>query len=211
MEQGAALPEVALTAWTNLVAEGRLEAGETVLISGAASGVGTFAVQLAKALGARVLVAGRTLSRLEALLPLGADGCVVLGEELPEKVREVTAGSGADLVLELVAGEHLPRNLSALAPQGRLVLVGLMAGGRAEVNLGDILRRRLSVRGSVLRSRSREDKAQLVSSFQEFAGPLMARGELQPVIDRVFPFDQIAEAYTALREGGVLGKVVVRV
>ncbi|MDY7094744.1 MAG: zinc-binding dehydrogenase, partial [Acidobacteriota bacterium] len=123
MEQGAAVPEVALTAWTNLVAEGRLEAGETVLISGAASGVGSFAVQLAKALDARVLVAGRTLSRLETLLPLGAEACVVLGEDLPQRVRELTAGSGADVVLELVGGEHLPRNLKALAPRGRLVLV----------------------------------------------------------------------------------------
>lgn len=210
-EEGAALPEVALTAWTNLVAEGGLKADETVLVSGAASGVGSFAVQLAKALGARVLVSGRNRPRLEALVPLGADACITLGESLPAEVRELTSGRGVDLVLELVGGPHLPRSLVSLAPRGRLVLVGLMAGARASIDLGAVLRRRLHLVGSVLRSRPRAEKARLVSSFWAFAEPLIASGRLAPVIDSVYPFARIAEAYEALRRGGVFGKVVVRV
>lgn len=206
---GAAIPEAGVTAWTNLVAEGGLRAGGTVLVAGAASGVGTFAVQVARELGARVLVAGRSAARLERLLPLGAEAWCLLDDDLPRRVRELTGGAGADLVLDLVGGEHLPRLLAALAPRGRLVLVGLMAGARAEVDLALVLHRRLSIVGSVLRSRSREEKAEVVAAFGAFALPRLAAGRLRPVVDRVLPFDRIADAYAALERGGVFGKVVV--
>lgn len=207
--EGGAIPEAGLTAWTNLVAEGGLEPGETVLISGANGGVGSFAVQLAAALGARVLAAGRDLERLEPLRGLGAAELLVLDDDLPARARAATGGRGVDLVLDLVAGDHLPRLLAALAPRGRLIMVGITAGRRAEVDLGLILRHRLRLIGSVLRPRPRPEKAALVTAFAGFALPRLAAGELRAVVDRVFPFERAAEAYAALEAGGVSGKIVL--
>lgn len=209
--EGAGLPEAALTSWTNLVVEGGLQAGETVLIAGAASGVGTFAVQLARELGARVLVAGRSLERLERLRALGAEGCLPLSDELPQRLREGNGGRGADLVLDLVGGPWVAVHLAALEPRGRLVLVGLLAGARAEIDLRAVLSRRLSLIGSVLRSRSREEKAALVAGFAGFALGRLAEGRLEPLIDRTFPLERVAEAFAALEAGGILGKVVVEI
>jgi len=224
-DEGAALPESCLTAWTNLVVEGGLDvetpldpdrmdrsersALRTVLITGANGGVGTVAVQIAAELGARVLAAGRSLDRLEPLRALGADALLVEGDGLSADVRDLTRGRGVDLVLDLVGGPHLDHHLGALENRGRLVLVGLMAGGRAGIDLGQVLRRRLVLVGSVLRARSRDEKAELVAGFSRFAGPRLADGRIRPVIDRVLPFDRIADAYGALEEGGVTGKVVV--
>lgn len=207
--EAAALPEAGLTAWTNLVAEGGLVAGETVVVTGANGGVGTFAVQLARELGARVLAAGRDPDRLEPLRALGAAELLTLGPDLAQRVAALTGGRGADLVLDLVGGEHLPALLAALAPRGRLVLVGLMAGARAELDLGAILRRRLRLIGSVLRARSREEKARLVAAFAAFALPRLADGRLRPIVDRTFPFARIADAFAAFARGGVAGKIVV--
>jgi len=206
---GAAIPEAGLTAWTNLVAEGGLAAGETVLVTGANGGVGRTVVQLAHALAARVLAAGRDPGRLAPLRALGADELVLLGADLPDAVREATGGRGADLALDLVGGEHLPRCLAALADCGRCVLVGLMAGPRAELDLADLLRRRLRLLGSVLRARPGEEKARLVAAFAVFALPRYADGRLTPQIDRTFSFGEIAAAYAHLALGGVEGKVVV--
>ncbi|MEM9291694.1 MAG: NAD(P)H-quinone oxidoreductase [Acidobacteriota bacterium] len=210
LEQAAALPEVGVTAWTNLVHEGQLQAGETVLITGAASGVGTFSVQLARELGARVLVAGRSRERLERLRELGASGTVLLGEGFEDEARQVAGEQVIQLVMDLVGGEHLPRSLKVLENRGRLVLVGLLAGVRAELDLADLMRRRLVVRGSVLRSRSREEKAQLVRAFADFALPRLKDGRLRPVVDRVLPFEEIASGYESMLAGGLWGKVVLK-
>lgn len=207
--EAAAIPEAAITAWTNLVVEGGLRPGETVLVTAAASGVGTFAVQLAHELGAHVLVAGRSLARLEPLRELGADGACLLGEGLPGAVRELNRGRGADLALDLVGGPGLRHVLDALAPRGRLVLVGLMGGARAELELDAILRRRLRLVGSVLRSRTRAEKAELVRGLWQHAAPRFADGRLRPVVDRVFPFAEVERAYAALAAGGVSGKIVL--
>ncbi|MFN7962824.1 MAG: NAD(P)H-quinone oxidoreductase [Thermoanaerobaculia bacterium] len=209
--EAACLPEVALTAWTNLVAEGGVEAGETVLITGAASGVGTFAVQLARELGARVFAAGRSLARLEALRPLGASACFELSEHLGRELRSANGGRGADLVLDLVGGGWLASVLAALEPRGRLVLVGLMAGARAELDLGLILARRLRVQGSVLRPRSRAEKARLVGQFLRFGASRLDDGRLHPQLDRAFAFDQAALAYGYLEASAGVGKVVLAV
>ena len=205
-EEGAGLAEAAITAWTNLVAEGRLAAGERVLVSGATSGVGTLVIEIAKALGAVVVAAGRDRQRLEVSRRLGADAVVLL-EELPRAL----AGIGeADLIVDLVGGEHLPRLLASLAERGRLVLVGLMAGRSAAVDLGLVLRRRLEIRGSVLRPRSRSEKAALVAAFTAFAAPRLERRELLPRIDAVYPFERVAAAYAHLEHDRPLGKVVLR-
>jgi putative PIG3 family NAD(P)H quinone oxidoreductase len=209
--QGAALPEAGLTAWTNLVVEGDLQAGETVLITGASGGMGTLFVQLAHELGARVLAAGRSRERLEPLSALGADGLLLLGNDLPERVREQNGGRGVDLVIDLVGGDGISTRLAALRERGRLVLVGLLAGRKVEVDLGDLLSRRLRLLGSVLRARPREEKARLVAGFADFALPRLADGRLRPVVDRVFPFEDVAGAYAALAAGGAAGKIVLAV
>lgn len=209
-EDAAGLPEVAITAWTNLVFEGGLKEGETVLVVAAASGVGTFAVQLARELGARVIVAGRTLKRLERLKLLGAEACVVLGDDLVRQARAANDGRGVDLIMDLAGGADLGRRMDALADRGRCVLVGVLAGTRTDLDLADLLRRRLRLIGSVLRARSREDKAKLVKDFHDFAAPRLEDGRLRPVIDRVLPFEDIADAYRQLEAGGVWGKIVLR-
>jgi NADPH:quinone reductase-like Zn-dependent oxidoreductase len=209
--EGAAIPEAGITAWTNLVAEGKLQAGETVLVTGATGGMGTFAVQLARELGARVIAAGRDPERLERLRTLGVQEVCLSGPNLGQQVREATGGRGADLVFDLLGGPHLNGHLAALRDGGRLVLIGLTAGPRADLDLGPVLRRRLRILGSVLRARSREEKARLVADFAAFALPRLKDGRLRPVVDRVFPFEQSAEAYGTLGREPVFGKIVLRV
>ncbi|HUP25168.1 MAG TPA: NAD(P)H-quinone oxidoreductase [Thermoanaerobaculia bacterium] len=209
-EQAAGVPEVALTAWTNLVYEGRLERGQTVLITAAASGVGSFAVQVARELGATVIAAGRSRERLEALLELGADELVELGSGLAARVSDANGGRGVDLALDLVGGQVFADLLACVRDRGRIVLVGVLGGTQSTIDLGLVLRRRLRLVGSVLRSRSRAEKAGLVASFADFGLPRLADGRLLPVIDQVLPFARVAVAYRDLEQGGVFGKVVLR-
>jgi putative PIG3 family NAD(P)H quinone oxidoreductase len=209
-EQAAGVPEVALTAWTNLVYEGRLERGQTVLITAAASGVGSFAVQVARELGAMVIAAGRSRQRLEALLELGANELVELGSGLAARVSGANGGRGVDLALDLVGGQVFADLLACVRDRGRIVLVGVLGGTQSTIDLGQVLRRRLRLVGSVLRSRSRAEKAGLVASFADFGLPRLADGRLRPVIDQVVPFARVADAYRDLERGGVFGKVVLR-
>jgi putative PIG3 family NAD(P)H quinone oxidoreductase len=210
LSEGGALPEAGLTAWTNLVAEGELQPGEAVLVTGATGGMGTMFVELARELGATVIASGRDPERLARLAELGVATTVPAGEELPQRVRAATGGRGADLAIDLVAGEGFAGHLAALRDRGRLVLVGVTAGSRVELELGQVLRRRLRVLGSVLRARSREEKARLVAAFADFALPRLADGRLRAVVDRTFPFKEAAAAYEALRSGGLFGKVVLQ-
>jgi len=207
--EGGAIPEAALTAWTNLVVEGKLQAGETVLVTGATGGMGSFVVQLARELGARVLAAGRSHERLEMLRGLGIDEVCLEGANLAGQIREATGGRGVDLVIELTGGAETASHLAALAPRGRLVVVGLVGGRKAEMDLGLILGKRLRVIGSVLRARPREEKARLVADFSAFALPRLRDGRLRPVVDRVIPLERAAEAYQAVERGGAFGKIVL--
>jgi NADPH2:quinone reductase len=207
--EGGALPEAGLTAWTNLVAEGGLVTGEVVLVTGASGGVGSFAAQLARELGARVIAAAQDGQRLERLRELGVEELMIDDDGLPSRVREATGGRGADLVFDLVGGRRLPAHLAALKKGGRLVLMGMLAGRTAELDLEALLRRRLRIIGSVLRSRSRDEKARLVAGFGAFALPRLREGRLRPVIARVLPLEQAALAYAALADGGGFGKIVL--
>ncbi len=207
-EEASALPEAALTSWTNLVVEGKLHPGETVIITGATGGMGSFAAQLARELGGRVVAVGRNAERLARLRALGI-GTVSTDDELAAAVRELSDGRGADLVVDFVGGARLAERMNQLRGKGRLVLVGLSAGVRVDLDLRPILSRRLRLVGSVLRPRSREEKAQLTAGFAEFALPRLADGRLRPVIDRVLPFEEIAAGYATLGAGGVLGKIVL--
>ena len=208
--EGAALPEAGLTGWTNLVVEGGMVAGQVVLVTGASGGMGSFAVQLARELGGRVIAAARDRGRLERLRDLGVEELVAEDGDLAARVREAAGGRGVDLVFDLVGGSRLAGHLEALRTGGRLVLVGLLAGDRAELDLHAVLRRRLRIIGSVLRARSRDEKARLVAGFGAFAIPRLRAGRLRPVVDRVFPLEQAAEAYAAMAAGGGFGKIVLK-
>lgn len=206
--EAGGLAEVALTSWTNLVYEGGLQAGQTVLITAAASGVGSYCVPLARELGARVLVAGRKQRRLDALLDRGAEATVLLGEDVSGQVREV-APEGVDLIIDLVGGQGLAHLLPALRNRGRLVLLGLLGGVEATLPLSQILSRRLEIRGSVLRSRSPEEKRGLMRSFQTFAAPRWNGGTLDPLVDSEMPMSKCTEAYRRMAEDEVFGKIVL--
>ena len=209
LTEAAAIPEAALTSWVNLVVEGGLQAGETVLVTGATGGMGSFAAQLARELGARVLAAGRSRERLELLRGLGIEEVCIEGASVARQVKDATGGRGVDLVIDFTGGPEIGSHLAALANRGRLVLVGLVSGRKAEVDLGPILSRRLQVIGSVLRARPRDEKARLTADFAALALPRLRDGRLRPVVDRVFPLERAAEAYQALERGGAFGKIIL--
>jgi NADPH:quinone reductase len=209
-EEAAAIPEAFVTAWDAMVTQGRLAAGETVLVSAVGSGVGTAAVQIARAIGARALGTARTPDKLERARELGLDAGIVPTEgRFAAAVREATGGGGVDLVLELVGGGYLAEDLACVAPRGRIVLVGLLAGARAELDLGAILSRRLELRGTVLRSRPLEEKILAARAFARHVVPLVARGALRPVIDRVLPLREAAAAHERVASNEGFGKVVL--
>jgi putative PIG3 family NAD(P)H quinone oxidoreductase len=208
----AAIPEVFLTAHDNLVTRGRLAAGETVLIHGGGGGVGTAAIQLARRAGARVLVTAGSPEKLEFSRRLGADAGINHREEdFPSRVRELTGGRGADLILDVMGASYLARNLDALAPDGRLVIIGMQGGTTAEIDLNQLLRRRLTVMATTLRGRSVEQKAEIVRRFVEDALPGFEDGSLRPVVDRVLPLAEAPAAHRAMEAGENVGKLVLRV
>jgi putative PIG3 family NAD(P)H quinone oxidoreductase len=208
----AAIPEVFLTAHDNLFTRGRLAAGETVLIHGGGGGVGTAAIQLAHRAGARVLVTAGSMAKLEACRALGADAGINHREEdFVQRVGELTAGRGADLILDVMGASYLARNLDALAPDGRLVIIGLQGGTVTDIDVGHVLRRRLSVIATTLRGRPLEQKAEIVRRFVEDALPGFEDGSLRPVVDRVLPLAEAAAAHRAMESGENVGKLVLRV
>lgn len=215
--EAAAIPEAFLTAYDAMVLQGGLAAGETVLVHAAGSGVGTAAVQIARAIGARAIGTARSKEKLARAESLGMFAGVV-AEAGPDGsprfaagVREVTDGRGADVVLELVGGAYVPESLAALADRGRLVLVGLMAGARADVDLGTVLRRRLRVFGTVLRSRPLEEKIAAGQILARHLSPLVAEKKLVPVVDRVLPLAKAAEAHDLMASNASFGKIVLEV
>jgi NADPH:quinone reductase len=214
--RAAALPEAFVTAYDAMVLQGGLSAGDVVLVHAAGSGVGTAAVQIARAVGARSIGTARNQSKLDRARELGmSDGVVPLvrdgAPDFAARVRELTQGRGADVVLELVGGSYVPESITAMANRGRLILVGLLAGARADVDLGQVLRRRLRIFGTVLRSRPLEEKILAAQTLAHALCPLFASGALIPVIDRVLPLEKASEAhaYVAANEG--FGKVVLTV
>jgi putative PIG3 family NAD(P)H quinone oxidoreductase len=208
----AALPEAYLTAFDALVLQGGLRPGETVLLHAVASGVGSAAAQLCRAMGARVVGTGRTATKLARAAEWGVERTVLVDALPPrfaEAVREATWGRGAELALDLVGGDWLPETLEALAPQGRVLLVGLVAGGRAQVDLGLVLRKRLRLTGTVLRSRPLEEKLALAQAAERHLLPLFRSGALKPVIDAVLPISAMKEAVGRLSRNETVGKVVL--
>jgi putative PIG3 family NAD(P)H quinone oxidoreductase len=209
---GAAVPEAFLTAWDAMVTQGRLSAGETVLVHAAGSGVGTAAIQIARAIGARSIGTARTADKLERAKPLGLDvGIVADGAKFAAAVLEQTGGRGVDVVVELVGGAYVPQDLACLALQGRVVVVGMMAGNQVDFDLGILMRKRAEVRGTMLRSRPLEEKIFAARALERHLVPLFARGALAPIVDRVLPLAQAAEAHRVMQGNTTFGKVVLEV
>jgi NADPH2:quinone reductase len=203
----AAIPEVFITAHDAVRTQARLEAGETLLVHGAAGGVGTAAAQIGVDRGARVLAVVRSDEGAEAVTGLGAEA--VRDEGFADAVAELTGGRGADVILELVGAPHFPANLDVLAPKGRLVVVGVGAGQEVELSLLALMQRRALVRGTVLRPRSVDEKAAAVEAFASEVVPALAAGRMRAVVDSVFPAEEAAAAFDRLQGRGKFGKVLL--
>jgi putative PIG3 family NAD(P)H quinone oxidoreductase len=211
-----AVPEAFLTAWDGMVDQGRLAAGETVLIHAAGSGVGTAAVQIARAVGARSIGTARTRDKLDRARELGLDEAILVGgaeggASFADEVRARTGGRGADVIVELVGGPYVAQDLACVAYKGRIVVVGMLAGPRVDFDLGALMRKRAEVRGTMLRSRPLEEKILAGLALDRHLAPLFARGLLKPIVDRVFPLDQAADAHRAMHSNETFGKVVLQV
>ncbi|MFN8057600.1 MAG: NAD(P)H-quinone oxidoreductase [Vicinamibacterales bacterium] len=212
MVQAAALPETFFTVWTNLFDGGRLVAGESVLVHGGASGIGTTAIQVARAFGARVYVTAGTDAKCRACERLGALRAInYRTERFADVVMQVTSGRGVDVCLDMVAGDYTPLNLSCLAPRGRLVQIAVLRGAVASVNLMQVMQKRLVITGSTLRPRSVEEKGRIRDALEAHVWPKLADGSMAPVIDSVFPLARAADAHRRLEAGEHVGKVVLEV
>ena len=210
--QGTAVPEVWFTAYVNLFLEGDLQAGESVLIHAGASGVGTAAIQLAKAVDATVFVTASSTRKLDFCRELGADFTINYKEEdFLARVLEKTSNKGVDLILDPVGGSYLDRNTKALARYGRLVNIGLLGGPNGEMNVALLLMKRLRLIGSTLRSRPPAEKAKITEQFEAGFWPLLRNGELKPIIDKMFPIQEAQQAHEYVEQNKNIGKVILTI
>ncbi len=210
--EAAAVPEAFITAWDAMIEQSGLVAGETVLVSAVGSGVGTAAVQIARAVGARSIGTARCAAKLERAAQLGMDhGLLLSGEDFASSVLELTQGQGVDVVLELVGGNYLSQDIKCMAQKARLSLVGLVAGASCQLDLGSVLKKRLTIRGTTLRMRPLEEKISAGRLLVRHLVPLFASGALKPVVDHVFPLAQAAEAHALMERNDNFGKIVLEI
>ena len=206
----AALPEATCTVWSNVFMLAQLRAGECLLVHGGSSGIGTMAIQLARCLGARVAVTAGSAEKLQRCRELGADILIDYREQdFVAVLQAATDGHGADVILDNMGAKYLARNVAALARQGRLVIIGLQGGAKAELDLAMLLARRLTIHATTLRARSAAEKATIVASVREHVWPLIERGAVRPVVHARFPLDQAAEAHRLVQSSAHVGKVLL--
>lgn len=206
------LPEVACTVWSNLVQIAELRAGEVLLVHGGASGIGTIAIQIGKALGATVIATAGSADKLDRCCALGADLAVNYhDDDFAAAVLKETDEYGADVVLDIIGASYLERNVRVLATGGRLVTIGMQGGTRAELDLGALLRKRGTIHATSLRTRPLAEKASICRSVVEGLWPLIADGRVQPIVGASYPMDRVAEAHTLIAESGHVGKVLLSV
>ncbi|MER6915182.1 NAD(P)H-quinone oxidoreductase [Streptomyces sp. NPDC000594] len=206
----AALPEVTATVWSNVFMIAHLRPGETVLIHGGASGIGTMAIQLAKAVGATVAVTAGGPEKLARCAELGADLLIDYREQdFVAELRTATGGAGADVILDIIGAKYLERNVRALAVNGRLAVIGLQGGVKGELNLGALLAKRAAITATSLRGRPLGEKAAIVAAVREHVWPLIENGRVRPVVDRVLPLSEAAQAHRVLESGAQFGKVLL--
>ena len=210
--EAAAIPETHFTVWTNVFDRGRLQAGETLLVHGGSSGIGTTAIQLAHAFGARVLVTAGSGEKCDACQRLGASVAVNYRErDWVADLREATDGRGVDVILDMVGGDYTPRNLALLADDGRLVQIAFLKSSKSEVDLMPVMRRRLTITGSTLRPQSVAAKGAIARALEARVWPLLASGIVKPVIHAVLPLERAADAHRLMEEGQHIGKIVLDV
>ena len=210
LREAAALPEAYMTVWTNVFERGRLAAGETFLVHGGSSGIGTAAIALAKLRGARVLTTAGSDEKCMACTALGADLAINYREQdFLEAVREATGGRGADVILDMVGGAYLQRNIDSLALEGRLVIIALMEGAEAELNLAAVMSKRLTVTGSTLRARRVDQKAAVARAVRQEVWPHLASGELRPWIHATYPLADASEAHGVMQSSRHIGKLLL--
>ena len=208
--QAAALPETFFTVWTNVFDRGRLAAGETFLVHGGTSGIGTTAIQLAKAFGARVFASAGSAEKCRVCAELGAERAINhRDEDFVAVIREATQHRGVDVILDMVGGPYAERNLRALAVEGRLVQIAFLQGSKVSLDLVHLMIRRQTITGSTLRPRSIEDKAAIAGSLREKVWPLLEAKAVRPVIDRSFPLAEVAAAHRLMESGAHIGKIVL--
>ena len=206
----AAVPETFFTVWTNVFDRGKLNAGETLLVHGGSSGIGTTAIQLAKQFGARVLVTAGSAEKCQACLDLGADTAInYKQEDFVQRIKTLTDDKGVDLILDMIGGDYLPLNLKCLAVEGRLVQIALQHGPKVEMNLLPIMLKRLTLTGSTLRPRSVEQKAAIANSLKHKVWPLLDKGMVRPLIHATFPLANAAEAHRMMEQSQHIGKIVL--
>ena len=212
MIQAAALPETFFTVWHNLFERGHLSAGESVLIHGGASGIGTTAILLAKALGATVLTTVRNAEKAEAVTKLGADHAIIYKDsDWAAEVKRITNGAGVDVVLDMVAGDYIPKNLQLLKPEGRLVIIAVQGGVSATINAAVVMMNRLSITGSTMRPQSVANKARMAAGLRQKVWPLLEKGVVKPVIFKTFPLANAAAAHAELERADHVGKIMLTV
>jgi len=208
--QAAAVPEVFITAFLNLFLIGGLESGSTALVHGGSGGVGTAAIQLAKCAGARVFVTAGSEDRCRACLELGADAAFNhRQDDFSSATLDATDGHGVEIVLDCIGGAYLDRHLDVMAPYGRLVVIGLQGGAKAELDLGRLMRKRLAITGSTLRARPVDEKGRIIEAFVRRFGAELVTGAIRPIVDRVLPIEEAAEAHRLLAAGEIFGKLVL--
>lgn len=212
MVEAASLPETFFTVWSNVFDRAHLAPEETLLVHGGTSGIGVTAVQLARAMGHRVFATAGSDDKCRAVEALGAErGINYRSEDFVEVVKGLTSGRGVDVILDMVAGTYLPRDIQALADDGRVVIIALLGGAKAEIDLGQVLRRRLTVTGSTLRPRSVAFKAAIARNLAERVWPLLESGAVKPVVYRTFPLEAAAEAHRLMESSTHVGKIVLAV
>lgn len=210
--EAASLPETFFTVWSNVFDRAQLGPGESLLVQGGSSGIGVTAIQLASALGHRVFATAGSDEKCRACEQLGAErGINYRSEDFAAVVKEMTGGRGVDVILDMVAGDYIPREIDCLADDGRIALIALLKGAKAEIDLGQVLRRRLSISGSTLRPRPVAFKAAIARSLRERVWPLLEQGKLKPVIYRSFPLARAAEAHALMESSTHVGKIVLQV
>ena len=210
LEDAAALPEVVCTVWSNVFMTANLLPGQTVLVHGGSSGIGTMAIQLAREVGARVAVTAGSAEKLEACRALGAEVLVNYREQdFVEELRAATGGAGADVILDNMGAKYLARNVDALAVNGRLVVIGLQGGAKAELDLGKLLRKRAAVIATSLRARPAEEKVAIVAAVREHVWPLVEAGRVKPVVQSRHPLREAATAHRELEASGHIGKILL--
>jgi len=209
MRDAAGLPETCFTVWSNLVMRGGLKAGERVLIHGGSSGIGTTAIQISSALGARVYATAGTEKKCDACVDLGAERCFNYRDE--DFLAEAKKLGGFDLILDMVGGNYLPKNIMALADDGRLVQIAFLQGAKVDLNFAEVMTRRLTITGSTLRPQSDQAKARIATQVEAHVWPLIAKGRFKVVVDSEYPLNQAPAAHWRLESSGHVGKILLKV